>query len=217
MIQHSNIDYHCHILPGIDDGAQNMEESVYLSRTLVRWGFKMAYCTPHVAARYHNTKSSINTAFEALKKELERQRIPLEIQISAECRLNPETWIPIKQNDLYIPFNVNHMLIEFPISKPDTMGNIKPINEINQLVDKGFIPVIAHPERYKWLDFDTINLFRKHGALLQCNYGSLCGRYDDDVLDRVKYLISNDMVSLWGTDLHNQSYIDCIDKIMGKA
>jgi len=198
-------DYHCHILPGIDDGAQTLEDSLFLAKTLARWGFTDAVCTPHVAKRFPNKATTIREKHRLLKDELLRRGIKLNIDVAAEYRLNPETWYDAKREGL-LAFDDNHVLIEFPVSRPEQMGDIRPMEEIDDLVKDGYIPVVAHPERYLYLPIEEIIEFTRHGALLQCNYGSQCGMYGDDVFQRFNALRQSDMVSFMGTDLHNEKY-----------
>ena len=86
------VDCHCHILPSLDDGAASLEESVFLARKQMSWGFERIVCTPHRNRLYHNTPETVMEACERLREELVRRDIPLETVPSMEYRLVPETW-----------------------------------------------------------------------------------------------------------------------------
>lgn len=208
-------DSHCHILPGFDDGARNREEAVDLARQLVRWGFRRAICTPHIAYRYRNTPQKIREACTALEQALQEQKIALELVPSAEYRLIPEVWPEVIENGWFLPWDGNHLLLELPIRHKEQLGDISPLQEIERIKDLGFIPVIAHPERYTWLKTEELMELCRHGALLQVTYPSLAGRYGEEVKQRATMLISNGHVSFYGTDLHSQDYIRGMDCYFG--
>ncbi|MBR0298907.1 MAG: hypothetical protein IJQ93_01155, partial [Bacteroidales bacterium] len=90
------VDCHCHILPGLDDGAQTLEDSVFLAGKLVEWGYQRAVCTAHSSFLYRNTPSSVKAACDLLQAELERRGISLELVPSMEYRFIPETWPDVK-------------------------------------------------------------------------------------------------------------------------
>lgn len=210
-------DYHCHILPGLDDGAQTLEDSIYLCETLVRWGFTHANCTPHIAFRYRNTPKSIRHSFEYLQDELKERNIPLSLSYTAEYRFIPETWSEVKEKGWLLPWNDNHILIEFPMKDRQGFKGLDYKKEILWLQSQGYQPVLAHPERYSYMSINELIDIRNMGVEFQCNYGSLCGRYDLKTNRVAHLLIHEEMVSYMGTDLHNQSYIDCIDQLFEKV
>lgn len=98
------VDCHCHILPGLDDGAQTLEDSLFLAGKLVEWGYTHAVCTSHSSFLYRNTPSSVKAACELLRAELERCRIPLELAPSMEYRIIPETWPDVKAGNWLLPW-----------------------------------------------------------------------------------------------------------------
>ena len=81
------LDFHSHILPGIDDGAKDINESLMLAKALKDWGFDRVTCTPHITSKYPNTPQDIMPKFEHLKEELDKSGIGLDIRLSAEYRL----------------------------------------------------------------------------------------------------------------------------------
>ena len=92
------VDCHCHILPGIDDGAQTLGESVFLAGKLASWGYERVVCTSHSSFLYRNTPKTVTSACERLRQELNLRRISLELVPSMEYRLIPETWPDVREN-----------------------------------------------------------------------------------------------------------------------
>ena len=85
-------DIHSHILPGLDDGAKTMEEALFLTSSMKDWGFDRIYCTPHINALYRNTPDTIRPVFERMQETLKENGIEIDLRMSAEYRLVPETW-----------------------------------------------------------------------------------------------------------------------------
>ena len=204
------IDCHCHILPGLDDGAADLEESLDLCRWFVSHGYTEVVCTSHRTRLYPNTAETVEQAVAALQEELDRQGIPLHLIPSLEYRLIPETWRP----ERLLPWQGNHLLIELPLRKPEKMGPIVPEDEIRQLLADGYQPVLAHPERYLWASPDDYARWHDAGACFQRNLGALEGFYGSPVMERAKWLIAKDWYSLLGTDLHNRRYAEFFDGIL---
>ena len=204
-------DCHCHILPLLDDGAACMAESVLLARYQVKWGFRKAVCTSHRVGKYPNVPEDVIRTCVALQEELEKQNVPLELTPSMEYRLIPETWPETLQKRYLLPWEGNHILIELPIHKASRIGNIVPEDEIKRLLDMGYQPVLAHPERYLYLDMDRYHCFKEAGVLFQRNIGSLEGLYGEAVSVRAQALMAEDLYDTQGTDLHNERYAQFFD------
>ena len=210
-------DCHCHILPGLDDGAATMEESVALARRQVSWGFRKAVCTSHRVGKYPNVPEVVVAACGKLQEELDKRGIPLELTPSMEYRLIPETWPETLEKGWLLPWEGNHILIELPIHKASRIGNIVPEDEISRLCAMGYQPVLAHPERYLYLDMDRYHSLKAAGALFQRNVGSLEGLYGEAVSVRAEALLAERMYDTIGTDLHNEKYADFFDSFGFKA
>ena len=204
-------DCHCHILPGLDDGARSMEESVALARRQVSWGFRKAVCTSHRVGKYPNQPDAVTATCALLQEELRRQGVPLELTPSMEYRLIPETWPETLREGWLLPWEGNHILIELPIHKASRIGDIVPEDEIRRLLDMGYQPVLAHPERYLYLDEGRYRSLKAAGALFQRNVGSLEGLYGEAVSLRARALLDAGMFDTLGTDLHNKQYADFFD------
>lgn len=206
------LDCHCHILPGLDDGAQTLEESVFLAGKLVGWGYRRAVCTSHSTFKYRNSPETVTYACDLLRRELERRGIDLELVPSMEYRLIPETWPVVRENGWLLPWEGNHILVELPIHDPAKIGNIIPLAEIRRLLDDGYQPVLAHPERYLYLHMEDFKAFKEAGCQLQRNIGTLEGMYGETVRYRAEALDAEGMYDWIGTDLHNRKYADFFDR-----
>lgn len=204
-------DCHCHILPLLDDGATCMNESVLLARYQVKWGFRKVVCTSHRVGKYPNVPDDVIRTCAALQEELIKQNVPLELTPSMEYRLIPETWPETLEKEHLLPWEGNHILIELPIHKASRIGNIVPEDEIKRLLDMGYQPVLAHPERYLYLDMGRYHSFKEAGVLFQRNIGSLEGLYGEAVSVRAEALMAEGLYDTQGTDLHNERYAQFFD------
>lgn len=199
------IDIHSHLLPGIDDGAQTLEEALELARYAVDRGMTHSVITPHIhPGRYDNDIDTIARSFRWLQNEIIRQNIALKIAYAAEVRISVEIMPLIEQNR--IPFlgtlqNKQVLLLEFPHS------HILPGSEklITWLFNRNIKPIIVHPERNKALqdDFSRITPFLKAGCLLQVTAGSLIGKFGPKSQHIARILIENNWAHFVATDAHN--------------
>lgn len=205
------IDFHSHILPGLDDGARNMEDAIFLAKAMQRWGFERVTCTPHITSLHPNTPETIRPAFDALQEALEQKGCGLELKLSAEYRLVPETWPEVLEKNWIMPIEDKFLLLELPISKPTEMGWIKPIEEFKRVISMGLTPILPHPERYYYISDNDLRRFVDLGVQIQSNYGSLAGLYGEDIRQRVNEIKDLGVISLYGTDLHNAHYVKVLD------
>ena len=204
------IDIHSHILPGIDDGARTLEESVQIVKEMAGWGFERITCTPHITRKFRNTQESIKEKFDILCNALSESRIEVELRMSAEYRLNPETWPEILRSSLLMPIEDRYILMEFPINDPTEMGKLVPMQEFRKVMSLGLTPILPHPERYFYLDRDELLRYVDAGVRIQSNYGSLAGVYGSDVQERAQALIDEGLVTFLASDMHNMLYINTI-------
>ena len=204
------LDFHSHILPGIDDGAKDINESLMLAKALKDWGFDRVTCTPHITSKYPNTQQDIMPKFEHLKEELDKSGIGLDIRLSAEYRLVPETWPKVLENNWLMPIEERFILMELPISHREEMGLINPVEEFRKIASMGLTPILPHPERYFYLTEQELSDILDAGGKIQCNYGSYAGLYGEEVRQRAVALQDKGMVSFYGTDLHNAHYVQVI-------
>lgn len=196
----------------MDDGATDLQNAAELVSAMKSWGFEKITCTPHINALYRNTPDGIRRAFDALQAELEDRKTDITIAMSAEYRLVPETWPEVMEKGWLMPIEDRYILTELPISKREEIGWIRPLEEFRKLVSMGLTPILPHPERYFYLPHRELMEFVEAGVVIQCNYGSLAGLYGIEARDRARALVSEGIVSLYGTDMHNLKYVEIIGK-----
>ncbi len=204
------LDFHSHILPGLDDGSPDIETSVALTSAMKDWGFERITCTPHITNKYRNTPDTIIPAFEKLKEALYTRGINIELRLSAEYRLVPETWPEVLEKNWLMPIEDRFILMELPIYHPEDIKDIKPLEEFKKVISMGLTPLLPHPERYSYLSEKELMSYLEAGVKIQSNYGSLAGLYGDSVLQNARYLADKGLISYYGTDMHNMHYVDII-------
>jgi tyrosine-protein phosphatase YwqE len=206
------LDFHSHILPGLDDGAKSLTDSIELVKALESWGFERVTCTPHITSAHPNTPDRIQQAFERLSEALATDGCNIELRMSAEYRLVPETWPEVLEKNWLMPIEDKFILMELPISKPKELGYIKPMHEFYRIMAMGLTPLLPHPERYFYLKQDELLRYIDAGVEIQSNYGSLAGVYGEDVQKRAENLLSRGLSTHFGTDLHNIHYVKILSQ-----
>ena len=209
-------DCHCHILPGLDDGSASLDESLTLCRWLVKRGYKRAVCTSHSSFLYRNSPRTVIPACRALQEELDAQGIPLRLMPSLEYRLIPETWPSLRKGNGLLPWEGNHLLVELPIRHREQMGDLDMLSEIRSLIEDGYKPVLAHPERYLWANNRDYETLLDTGIAFQRNLGSIEGAYGAAVASRARFILQHGWYSFLGTDLHNIKYTEIFDGILDR-
>jgi tyrosine-protein phosphatase YwqE len=204
------IDFHSHILPGIDDGATDLENAVELVSAMQEWGFERITCTPHITNKFRNNPETIRPVFEMLQNALHERGVNVELRMSAEYRLVPETWPEVLEKNWLMPIEDRFILMELPIFDPSDIKDIKPIEEFKKIKAMGLTPLLPHPERYSYLPHDELLRFVDAGVVIQSNYGSLAGVYGDEAKQRAQELMDEGLVSILATDMHNMHYIKTI-------
>lgn len=210
-------DFHCHILPGLDDGAQNIEEALYLCRKLVEWGYTDAVCVAHSSYRYRNTPQTVIRACALLNDALQEKSINLSLHPSMEYRIIPEVWAEVQENKWWLPWYGNHILVEFPIRSREFFGDLDPFEEVKKVLDDGYQPVLAHPERYHYMNMEELARLHDLGCEFQMNLGSLYGFYDEETKRRAELIDREGLLAYTGTDIHNKKYADFYDDALRDA
>lgn len=201
------IDLHCHLLPGIDDGAKTLDDALSMARLAVENGIRKAVVTPHITpGRYDNDIKSIAASFNKFKQALIDHNIKLELAMAAEVRLDPIILSMVETDTLPLlgkADGMNIMLLEFPHSTlpPGALETVK------WLIKKNIQPVIAHPERNKAVikDFKMIKPFVDAGCLLQITAASMQGTFGRPPKSIGKKLLKTGWVSIIASDAHNLS------------
>lgn len=199
------IDLHCHLLPGVDDGPESMEEAVALCRHAVASGITHSVVTPHVhPGRYENDARNIPSVVSALRAELLKEDIPLQLGFSGEVRISPEILPMVLAG--HIPFHGTWqgrqvLLLEFPHS------HILPGSDklVKWLLQRNIVPMIAHPERNKDVmrDISRLHEFVQMGCLFQVTAGALAGRFGESAERRAREIVAEGWATVLASDAHN--------------
>jgi len=201
------VDMHSHVLPGIDDGAQTPQESIALIRRMMALGIKKIIATPHIMADYYkNTPETINNALEILKAELVKENISIKVEAAAEHYFD-ETFEPRVENRKVMTMGDNYVLFEFSFinSPPNAISVIK------KMMENRYKPILAHPERYPYMDIEQLRKFKTWGCSLQLNTISLTGYYGKDAKKKAEDLIDNDMIDFISSDMHHLRHADALE------
>lgn len=211
------LDFHSHILPGLDDGATDIEDAVAMVSAMKDWGFERITCTPHITNKFRNTPETIKRAFEELQEALYVRNIEVDMRMSAEYRLVPETWPEVLEKNWLMPIEDRFILMELPIFNPEDIKDIKPLEEFRKVISMGLTPLLPHPERYFYLSEKELMEFLEAGVRIQSNYGSLAGLYGEKAENNVRHLVDQGLVSYYGTDMHNLHYVKAIGQWFAKG
>lgn len=209
---HLVVDFHSHLIPGIDDGADTMETSLHLIRGLQALGYKQLFTTPHVMSDlYPTTKAVILEGLHNLQKAVKAAGIAIEIGAAAEYYMD-EHFDNIIKSDELLTLPGNHVLVEMSfVTAPPNL-----FHHIFKLQTKGYHPILAHPERYLFLkkNFEEYSRLKEYGCKFQLNILSMIGHYGKPVQETAYKLLKNKMIDYLGTDLHHQRHIELLHQAL---
>lgn len=199
------IDLHCHLLPGIDDGPETLDEALRLAQFAVQHGIRRAVVTPHIhPGRYDNDLVTILPVFEAFKAVLAARDIPLELGFAAEVHVDPAILALVAEERMPFLGQVEEfriILLEFP------HGHIPVGSEklVDWLLQRHIRPIIAHPERNKDIirNWRKITPFVSMGCWLQVTAGAVAGDFGPYARDTAVTLLEQGWVKILATDAHN--------------
>lgn len=197
------IDFHSHILPGIDDGSRNLEQSIAMVNEAKEAGFKKIISTSHYMENYYECNERDR---RQLLKKVQENVQGIELILGNEIYITNNI-IELLQNGQASSINgTKYVLFEFPLI------TTRPMNDkevIYRLVENGYIPIIAHPERYPFIQENPDYLFEleEMGALFQANYGSIIGMYGLKAKKTLKILLKNNLISFLGSDVHRPEQV----------
>ncbi|HWB62646.1 MAG TPA: CpsB/CapC family capsule biosynthesis tyrosine phosphatase [Chitinophagales bacterium] len=202
-------DMHSHLIPGIDDGAKTMEDTIALLQGLKELGFKKIVTSPHVMADgYTNSTETIIKGRDAVREAIKQNNIDIEFDAAAEYNIDESLYPKIEKKDL-LTFTRNYILVEMPfLAKPTIMGDI-----VYKLQTAGYNVVLAHPERYSYFhekDFHTYHSLKDKNIFFQINIASLCGAYGKGARYTAIRMINEHMVNFVGTDLHGANHLNIL-------
>ncbi len=202
------IDLHCHLLPGVDDGAEFVHDALALAKIAVDDGIEHMVLTPHVhPGRYENSRSSLQPHFEHFEQALSDSGLKLKVSLAGEVRLSAEVLQMVANQE--IPFlgawnDYKVVLLELPHS------HIPPGSDklVKWLMDRKILPMIAHPERNKDIvtNLDKIRPFVEMGCLFQLTAMSVTGDFGQAAHQRSHEILENNWATVIATDAHNTQH-----------
>ena len=201
------IDFHTHIIPNIDDGSKSIEETFELIKEAKNAGFDKIISTSHYMEDYYEVVKSDRKAWiDAITKTLDTQNFNMNLYLGNEIYISSNIVKLIQEQKACTINNTNYVLFELPLNtdKPLNLYDI-----IYELLENKYIPILAHPERYLFVQknpdiiFDLIQI----GVLMQSNFGSFIGQYGKKAKIIAEKLLQNDMVHFLGSDVHRQNTI----------
>ncbi len=195
-------DWHSHILPGVDDGIRTMDESLSTLEAFEAQGVRKVWLTPHVMEDSPNTTARLRERFADLK---EAYKGNIELALASENMLDSLFEERLRDKDfLPIGSEGEHLLIETSyVNPPYGMESM-----IDGIFTAGYVPVLAHPERYRYMDESDYRKWKERGVLFQCNYVSLIGGYGETARKKLEWMLKEGMINLTGSDVHRKFVFD---------
>ena len=194
-------DCHCHLLPGVDDGVKELRESLEIIDIWSTLGVKGVWLTPHVMEDIPNATSHLKETFEMLKSHYKGQ---LSLSLASENMLDNLLHKRLATNDVLPLGNKSmHLLVETSYYNPpiDMKGAIDKVKR------HGYVPILAHPERYQYMDIGDYRKWKSEGVVLQLNIASLLGAYGMAEKKKAEMMLNKNMYDLCGTDTHSMRFV----------
>ena len=197
-------DWHCHLLPGVDDGVQTMEESLQILASYEQFRVKEVWLTPHIMEDIPNSTDLLRSRYAELKSAYKGSII---LHLASENMLDNLFEQRLQQGDL-LPLGKEgkHLLVETSYFNPpyDLHGILLRIKA------KGYVPVLAHPERYAYMGQKDYEQLKRLNVAFQLNLPSLVGSYGTDAKQKAKWMLENMYYQFKGTDTHHLSSWEAI-------
>ncbi len=205
------VDLHSHLIPGIDDGSQSMEESLSLLKGMEALGYEKVITTPHIMLdAYRNTPEIIRNGLVALREAAVKEGISIEIDAAAEYYLDDGFEDLLKKGDM-LTIEGEYLLFETSyFAKPLQLEEM-----IFAISSSGYIPLMAHPERYRYIKdaLKEYERFKELGVLFQVNLNSFSGHYGKDAKSKVNLLSREGMIDFLGSDVHHKKQVDTLSQV----
>lgn len=199
-------DMHSHFIPGIDDGAKTMDESIQLISEFKKMGYKKVITTPHIMSDYYrNTPEIIKSGLESVRAELKNRNIDIEIEAAAEYFLDQHFMEELEKKNL-LTFGGKYVLFELSFVSE---GRLLP-EALFELQMNAYKPILAHPERYGYWhhNYDKLHEWHDKGVYYQLNLNSLTGHYNPLTQKVAEYMIDNEMYQFIGSDCHHTGHLE---------
>lgn len=210
-LNHIGIDIHSHMIPGIDDGVDTVEEAVAMAAKMQALGYSRIFTSPHVMWDcYRNTPEIILSGLEDVRQAAREAGLTIQIDAAAEYFIDEHFNEMVSSGEKMLTLPGNRLLVELPYSTPlmNTSENLFSI------ISKGYQPVLAHPERYTYFYSDP-SVYKKladSGCELQVNILSLTGYYGENITKMAEWLLKNNLITFLGTDAHKIQHLEMISR-----
>jgi protein-tyrosine phosphatase len=196
------IDLHCHLLPGLDDGASDLTVSLEMAKLSVKQGVTVVACTPHILpGLYHNAGPAIRQATQQLQEALDQEGIPLRLVTGADVHMAPNFVEGLRSGQLLSIADTRYVLVE----PPHHMAPPHLENFFFDLLVAGYVPILTHPERLSWVPsrYETIKKLVRAGVWMQITAGSFTGAFGRNALYWSERLLGDGCVHLIASDAHD--------------
>jgi len=201
------VDFHSHLVPGVDDGSASLDDSLELLRGLAQLGYRRVITTPHVHPEYPNTIPEIEAGFQQLRQAAAEEGLELQLDVAAEYYLDFAFAKKLEEEQL-LTFCDGRVLVEMSfLAAPPQLEEY-----LFRLQTKGYRPVLAHVERYLFLRSNSTQLqyLLRSNVELQCNINSLTGYYGADVQRFARELVRGGHIDFLCTDLHHDRHLQAL-------
>lgn len=206
------VDIHSHFIPAIDDGSQSMQESITLIKAMQDLGYKKVITTPHIMLdTYKNTPDIIHQGLNTVHQAMKENHLTIQLEVAAEYYLD-DGFIPLLEKGNLLTVANKYLLFETSyISKPLQLEEM-----IFQILAKGYIPLMAHPERYRYIKNPQKEYTRLKdlGVMFQSNINALGGHYGKSAQNLIRFLSSQGMIDFLGSDAHRIKHINTLPAIL---
>jgi tyrosine-protein phosphatase YwqE len=205
LIPDNYIDIHSHLLPGIDDGAPTIGDSIRLAKALQGFGTSQIITTPHVIHHFwENTSEIIQETAKNTQIEWQKNHLPMPFRVAAEYMMD-DHFVHLFQTEKLLTLKDNYVLVEMSYINPP----IQLYSILFELQVAGYIPVLAHPERYVFFHnkFEEYKKLINAGCLLQLNLLAVVGYYGEGICKIAEKLLQNGMYRFVGSDVHHDNHI----------
>lgn len=206
LIPQGHTDIHSHLLPGIDDGAKNIENTVSLISGMRELGFGQFITTPHIInSVWDNTAQSIQGEHENTIGLLEKQGLDVPLKAAAEYMMDSYFFDLLKKGGSLLTLKEDYVLVEMSyIAAPMQLYDF-----LFELQLAGYKPILAHPERYLFYyhNFEEYDRLKRAGCLFQLNLLSTVGYYGQQVTQLTQKLLEKEMYDFTGSDLHHEKHL----------
>lgn len=203
---HGMTDYHCHLLPGVDDGVEHLSETLRILHKYETWGIQEVWLTPHIMEDYPNTTEELRSRFDTLVKAYHQThpQQPITLRLGSENMLDALFVQRLNHNDLLPIIDGRHLLVETSYFNPPTGFH----QILRQIKEKGYHPVLAHPERYHYMDRKEYANLKALGVRFQLNLLSLFGYYGEKAQKKAMELLKKGAYDWVGSDLHSEKAME---------